>query len=141
MTSSILAGLGWSAFFLRQLDLPELSLTPARIAEVQRDRVTALTADGPAVLRLPPDLPMAELTVGDWVLAEGGRILRRLDRQSDLSRRAAGTGAEGQSIAANVNEGAPAFQRTARAARNGPAPRFARSRRLTELHAATARWT
>ena len=103
MTQTSLAGLGWSAFFLSQLDLTELSLTPARIAEVHRTRAVALTAAGAIDLLPPSQLSMAEFAVGDWVLAEAGRILRRLERRSHLARRAAGTGAERQSIAANVD--------------------------------------
>lgn len=103
MTPSRLADLGWSAFFLSQLDLTELSLTPARIAEVHRTRLNALTEAGEVDLAPPLDLPEADLTVGDWVLTEGARILRRLDRTSLLTRRAAGTEVAVQAIVANVD--------------------------------------
>jgi ribosome biogenesis GTPase len=103
LSHASLAGLGWSAFFLSQLDLDELSLTPARIAEVHRTRADALTATGAVDLSPPSHLSMAEFAVGDWVLADAGRIVRRLDRRAHLARRAAGTGAELQSIAANVD--------------------------------------
>ncbi|MCR8724273.1 ribosome small subunit-dependent GTPase A [Frigidibacter sp. ROC022] len=103
MTHSKLADLGWSAFFTQQLDLSELSLTPARIAEVHRTRLHALTETGEVDLAPPLDQPETDLTVGDWVLTEGPRILRRLDRSTLLTRRAAGTEVAVQPIVANVD--------------------------------------
>jgi ribosome biogenesis GTPase len=104
LSHATLAGLGWSALFLSQLDLSELSLLPVRIAAVHRNRAAGLGAAGPVDLTAPPDMPMSDLAVGDWVLAtDAGRIVRRLDRRSHIARRAAGTGAQVQSIAANVD--------------------------------------
>jgi len=78
--------------------------TPFRIAEVHRDRLTAFSPEGEARLTCGPGLRTGEIAVGDWVLAdEAGRITRRLDRQTELKRRAAGTGAQAQLIAANVD--------------------------------------
>jgi ribosome biogenesis GTPase len=102
MTFSLLADLGWSEFFADQLDPDETSLTPARIAEVHRTRALALAAAGPIDLALPPHLPTTDLAVGDWVLTQGVQLLRRLDRQTHLARRAAGL-AQTQSIAANID--------------------------------------
>jgi ribosome biogenesis GTPase len=98
MTEYTLSDLGWSAHYLSQLDLSELDLTPLRIAEVHRTRLVGVGAGG--VRELPPD---GSVAVGDWVLTDAARIVRRLDRRSFLSRRAAGTGAETQAIAANVD--------------------------------------
>ncbi|AXQ95459.1 ribosome small subunit-dependent GTPase A [Cereibacter azotoformans] len=104
MTPSFtLADLGWASDFLRQLDLDELSATPCRIAAVHRSRVEALTAAGPLSLTPPPGLSTGEIAVGDWALTDGVRLLRLLDRRSSLSRRAAGTAAARQLIAANVD--------------------------------------
>ncbi len=100
MTQQTLAGLGWSAFFLSQLDLDELSLTPARVSAVHRSRLEALTEAGPVSVE-PGDT--GSYAVGDWLLLDGPRVVRRLDRRSVLARKAAGTGAERQLIAANVD--------------------------------------
>ena len=98
MTQTELADLGWSAPFARQVT--ETDGTPARIAAVHRNGVDALTEAGPRRLATPPDLP--PLTVGDWVTTSGDTVTRLLDRQSLLERRAAGTDARSQLIAANV---------------------------------------
>lgn len=101
-----LAGLGWSAHFLSQLDPDEIgSLRPARVAAVHRDRIEALSEGGPLVLVLPAALSTADLAVGDWVLAEAGvpRVARLLDRHSQLHRRAPGSDAARQLIAANLD--------------------------------------
>ncbi|MCE6960845.1 ribosome small subunit-dependent GTPase A [Cereibacter sphaeroides] len=104
MTRSFtLAELGWASDFLRQLDLDELSAIPCRIAAVHRSRVEALSAAGPLSLTPPPGLSTGEITVGDWALSDGVRLLRILDRRTCLARRAAGTGAARQLIAANVD--------------------------------------
>ncbi len=104
MTPSFtLADLGWASDFLRQLDLQELAATPCRIAAVHRSRVEALSAAGPLSLTPPSGVSTGEIAVGDWALCDGTRLLRLLDRRSSLSRRAAGTGAARQLIAANVD--------------------------------------
>lgn len=104
-----LADLGWAPDFLRQLTLDELAtLTPCRISAVHRNRIEALCPTGPLSLLPPPGLSTAEIAVGDWGLcdcglSDGPRLLRLLDRRSTLARRAAGTGADRQLIAANVD--------------------------------------
>lgn len=100
-----LQDLGWSQHFTRQWQPdPAEPLSPARICEVHRDRLDALTPNGPLGLTLPPGLPAGEIAVGDWVLAgPDRRVGRLLDRQSLLRRRAAGTDARVQLIAANVD--------------------------------------
>jgi len=104
--SFTLTDLGWSSFFQSQCpdDSTETTGHPFRIAEVHRDRLTALSPDGEATLTCGPTLTTGEIAVGDWVLAdETGRITRCLDRQSEIKRRAAGTSAQAQLIAANVD--------------------------------------
>jgi ribosome biogenesis GTPase / thiamine phosphate phosphatase len=101
--SASLADLGWSAHFLSQLDLDELSLTPARVAAVHRDRLELISAGGPFLLEPGRDAPTGDFAVGDWLLTRDGGLVRRLARRSLLSRRAAGTGAGTQLIAANVD--------------------------------------
>ncbi len=109
-----LAELGWAPDFLRQMTLEELSqLKPCRIAAVHRNRLTALAPEGPLLLVPPPGLSTGAIAVGDWALYAGGppeaapnpehRLIRLLERRSTLARRAAGTGAERQLIAANVD--------------------------------------
>ncbi|MDF1855151.1 ribosome small subunit-dependent GTPase A [Pseudooceanicola sp.] len=99
-----LRDLGWSNYFLSQLDLDELeSQTPARVSEVMRDRVTALTEAGPLSLVFPGDASAGDYAVGDWVLAEGSRVVRRLDRKTEMTRRASGPEARAQLIAANID--------------------------------------
>ncbi|ETD87825.1 ribosome small subunit-dependent GTPase A [Rhodobacter capsulatus] len=99
-----LADLGWASDFLRQLTLDELAtLTPCRISAVHRSRIEALCPTGPLSLLPPAGLSTAEIAVGDWGLCDGTRLLRLLARRSTLARRAAGTGADRQLIAANVD--------------------------------------
>lgn len=96
--------LGWSPFFARQTDANDDGLSPFRIAEVHRDRLAALNPDGEVTLTTPPGTSTGDFAVGDWVLADAARrISRRLDRQTVLMRRAAGTDAREQLIAANVD--------------------------------------
>ncbi len=107
MTQSLdLKSLGWSADFLRQLDIDEIGvLTPARIIAVHRDRLDALSEAGALNLRLPQGLTTGEVAVGDWVLVgpDGTLVVRVLDRKSLLHRRAAGEDSRDQLIAANVD--------------------------------------
>ncbi|MEX0969708.1 MAG: ribosome small subunit-dependent GTPase A [Paracoccaceae bacterium] len=100
MTYTSLADLGWSAHFARQLDENSIG-TPARLCEIHRDRVEALSLNGPLTLRTTEST--GAYAVGDWVLAEDGLALSRLDRLTTVSRRAAGEVAQKQLIAANVD--------------------------------------
>lgn len=100
MTDISLADLGWSAHFAAQLDIDETA-RPARISEVTRDHIIALTPDGPVPLYVPEQT--GAYAVGDWVLHDGTSVLRRLDRTTALTRRAAGPRAGAQLIAANVD--------------------------------------
>ena len=76
---------------------------PFRISMLHKSRADALGQDGAQTLIFPPSMISADVAVGDWVLAEGGRIHHILPRQTILRRRAAGTGAQMQLIAANVD--------------------------------------
>lgn len=99
-----LTSLGWTSFFAEQLDESDADLIPARISEVRRDVVMALSADGVVDLITPPDMPVSELAVGDWVLARSeNRVERVLERRTRINRRAAGHDARSQLIAANVD--------------------------------------
>ncbi|WP_236626256.1 ribosome small subunit-dependent GTPase A [Actibacterium mucosum] len=96
--------LGWSNFFARQSGGAPEGVCFGRVAEVQRDMVTVLGPDGAVTCETKGGLSTAEIAVGDWVaLSADGRIDHVLDRQTELSRRAAGTDARVQLIAANVD--------------------------------------
>ena len=95
-----LQDLGWSPFFARQTgDRPDLAA--CRVAAVHRDLLSVLGTGGEAML-IPTD-PAGDYAVGDWVLSDGTRAVERLARQTSLTRRAAGTDARTQLIAANVD--------------------------------------
>jgi ribosome biogenesis GTPase / thiamine phosphate phosphatase len=100
LTLLTLADLGWSAPFAAQTEDGEPG-TPARVSEVTRDTLTVLTPDGPQSI-LPAE-STGLYAVGDWVMTDGLRTLRRLDRATEIARRAAGPTADRQLIAANVD--------------------------------------
>lgn len=106
MTDASLAALGWSQDFQSQLGPGELEATPpARLCDVHRDRVQAMTPQGDITLTLPGDIQAGDLAVGDWVLVDPqeNRVVRALERRSVLRRRASGTVLMHQLIAANVD--------------------------------------
>jgi ribosome biogenesis GTPase len=96
MTNYSLADLGWSDDFADGLSD---GTVPVRVTSVHRGRVDALGDAGPVSLLLSGD-PVA---VGDWLAVADGQIAGVLPRRSLLMRKAAGEGAEGQLIAANVD--------------------------------------
>lgn len=100
MTETTLTSLGWTPFFARQLEGDETG-TPARVTAVHRASITVLGPQGIATL-LPPE-QAGNYAVGDWVLHDGTVVIRLLDRQTEVSRRAAGHVALRQLIAANVD--------------------------------------
>lgn len=100
------ADLGWSPFFMSQLEISELdSHIPARITQVHRDRVNALSEAGPMELTLDPGITTAAVAVGDWVLCipQQHRLSRVLDRQTELSRGTEYHTGDKQLIAANLD--------------------------------------
>lgn len=98
MTKFSYADLGWSAHFARQANADEIQ--PLRVAQVHRNAITAIAPDGPHTLTAPQGT--GTIAVGDWVQSDGTAITHAFDRQSLLKRRAAGTDAREQLIAANV---------------------------------------
>lgn len=106
MTDLTRDALGWSPFYMSQLEIAELeTLTPARITNVHRDRVNALSEIGPLELKLDPGITTAAVAVGDWVLcdADQRRLTRVLDRKTELSRGTEYHTGEKQLIAANLD--------------------------------------
>lgn len=106
LTELTLNDLGWSNFYLSQLEIEELETAiPARISAVHRTAVTGITVNATRDLILPSDTSAGDIAVGDWVLAhpEEHRVLRRLDRQSTLQRGNDYHHGERQLIAANID--------------------------------------
>ncbi|MEQ9695307.1 ribosome small subunit-dependent GTPase A [Shimia sp. SDUM112013] len=104
MTQYSLPDLGWSAYFRAQVS-PDDAARAVRITSVARDRLFVSGPDGNLTLLPPPKTSTAAFAVGDWgiMTADQQRLERVLERQTTLSRRAAGTSAETQLIAANVD--------------------------------------
>jgi len=100
-----LEALGFSPDFRSQLSLDDLEhLTPMRVVEVQRDRLTALSETGMQELSVGASLSSGDFAVGDWILVDAQlRAQRLLSPKSSLSRRGAGTDVSVQFIANNVD--------------------------------------
>lgn len=109
-TAYSLSQLGWSHFFQQQLSLEEWEATfPARVFGVYRNSIEIVSDHGQQQIALPgawhlrdpEELP----TVGDWLLIDcsTGQPLKLLERKSLFQRRATGTDARLQLIAANVD--------------------------------------
>ncbi|WP_246849557.1 ribosome small subunit-dependent GTPase A [Rubellimicrobium arenae] len=94
-----LSSLGWTPFFSRQVTPDDDHLLPARVSEVQRSHLTVL----PGPTRLVAPEGTGRLAVGDWVLHDGARVLRRLDPSTEITRKGAGEGSERQLIVSNVD--------------------------------------
>lgn len=106
MTDLTLSDLGWSHFYMSQLELDDLETTqPARITAVHRAAVATLSPSGTRDLVLPQGMPAGDVAVGDWVLAhlDEHRVLRRLDRQTSLQRGTEYHTTDRQLIAANLD--------------------------------------
>ena len=84
---------------------PDSGLLPARVMAVQRGLVEVAYEEGMTKIDLSAKAAALGITVGDWVLLDTNatRIHDRLKRFALFQRRAAGTGAERQLIAANVD--------------------------------------
>jgi len=101
LNDKTLSDLGWSEQFARQLTAADAVFSPARVAEIHRDRLVVVTPEGS--FNLHPREASGAYAVGDWVLTDGTSAVRRLTPVSDLSRRAAGPGVAAQRIAANID--------------------------------------
>lgn len=100
MIDMTLADLGWSASFASQIETDETA-TPARVAEVNRDHLVVMSPGGQDAVTTPDET--GHYAVGDWVMVDGPRVMRRLDRMTEIARRGAGPQAGRQLIAANVD--------------------------------------
>lgn len=99
-----LQSLGWRPFFQSQVGV-DRGLAPARVLSVHRGRIEVAHAEGQSSVALSGKSALLDITVGDWVLLDsnGPRVLERLQRSGLFQRKAAGTGGDKQSIAANVD--------------------------------------
>ncbi len=98
--------LGWRPVFQSQLIAGrDFDLRPARVMAVHRGRIEISGDEVPDELPLSGKAADLDVTVGDWVLVDpdGPRLVRVLDRIGEFKRRAAGSSAETQLIAANVD--------------------------------------
>jgi len=99
-----LSQLGWNHFFQQQLSLEDWeSNLVARVAEQQRSQLTLVSEEHQTFyFSLHSGLP--QLVIGDWLLLDQQKqFLRRLDRSTLFSRKAAGSKVSAQPIAANID--------------------------------------
>ncbi|QEF98233.1 Putative ribosome biogenesis GTPase RsgA [Stieleria maiorica] len=106
MDPLVLSTLGWKPCFSLQLTAEESSsLAPARVAAHYGSQIVLWSETGE--IALPQSLLAAcgDLAVGDWVLlaVDTHRGVRRLERESLVTRKAAGSKAELQLIGANID--------------------------------------
>jgi ribosome biogenesis GTPase len=106
MTTPALRALGWNEFFEAQLsEFDRDAIVLARVSAHHSIQVEVQGENG--AFRLPVQSADADgrVSVGDWLVlnATGERTIKRLERQTLLSRKAAGEEAKPQVIAANVN--------------------------------------
>jgi ribosome biogenesis GTPase / thiamine phosphate phosphatase len=99
-----LATLGWRTHFEVQIDETD-SADAARVMGVHRNRIVVAGASGSLTVEMRGRSAELELTVGDWVMVDmtSMRVTRRLDPFGVFQRRAAGSEAKVQRIAANVD--------------------------------------
>ena len=111
MTAFSLVELGWQSFFEAQVDAMESEhAIPARVFAHFGSQVVFQTPRGQkvvptSIVELEPGSPNSQIAVGDWFLLapESLRGIRRLERKTVLSRKAAGEEAKRQLIAANID--------------------------------------
>lgn len=91
-------------YFQSQLVADEQGVV-GRVCKVHRDQITISTMIEEIEIALGADFRSGDVAVGDWVTFETEQrvLLRILDRQSMLSRKAAGTQSVQQLIASNVD--------------------------------------
>ncbi len=98
-----LQNLGWSGFFAAQIDA-DTDLVPTRLLQVNRSSMQGVTPQSQHQVFAPSDETTGDFAVGDWVLCDSeNRCVQRLERKTELTRRAAGDEAHAQLIAANVD--------------------------------------
>lgn len=106
MTTPTLRALGWQAFFEDQLsDGERESAVLARVSAHHGSQVAVVGDSGEFRLPVQSAEAFGKVAVGDWLLLNdsGDKALRLLERQTLLSRKAAGEESKTQLIVANVN--------------------------------------
>lgn len=105
-----LAELGWKPVLQQQLSLADIEQGfAARVDRVHRDNVHVACEQGERIVPVSGVLktadPEARVTTGDWLWLEHDtyRPIRILERMNCLKRTAAGTSAQTQLIAANID--------------------------------------
>ena len=97
--------IGWTPFFESQRREADMALLPARVSAHFGSQLHLLAEQGEITVPIQLAESVGPLAVGDWLLldAESHRVQWRLDRKTELGRKAAGTGHEHQLIAANID--------------------------------------
>ena len=106
MDHSVLRSLGWKPCYGLQMSAEETqSLTPVRVGCHQGSQILCLSEAGDFTLSIQLVESCGALAVGDWILYDprSGRCVRRLERESLIDRKAAGSKAQTQLVAANVD--------------------------------------
>ena len=98
-----LAQLGWRHYFQQQLSLADYQhCLPARVMGQERSLLRLETESGNTAIPILPSMPT--IAVGDWLLLDNeGNFVRPLERFSLFTRKAAGSRANRQLIAANID--------------------------------------
>lgn len=106
MDVQTLREIGWKACFENQLSLAEThNLIPGRVSAHWGSQVICQTQHGEQHLPIQLTKDCGDLAVGDWILLQPDtwRGMRRLERESLISRKAAGDKVQLQLIAANLD--------------------------------------
>ncbi len=106
MSTPSLRAIGWNSFFEDQLAAIDLeSAIVARVSAHHGSQVALLGRTGEFRVPVQSAEAAGKVTVGDWLVlnAADHRAIRLLDRQTLLSRKAAGDEAKAQILVANVN--------------------------------------
>lgn len=106
MSSEQLRSIGWKPFFEQQVSIDFVEFRIARVSAHHGSQLLLLGKDGEfsVPIQLADRKGESDIAVGDWlVLDANNRVLERLDRQTMLHRKAAGTEVKPQAIAANVD--------------------------------------
>ena len=106
MTNPTLRAIGWNSFFENQLAEIDLqSVIVARVSAHHGTQVVLYGATGEFRVPVQSAESAGKVAVGDWLVlnATDNRAIQLLERQSVLSRKAAGEEAKSQILVANVD--------------------------------------
>lgn len=106
MTNQKLREFGWKPFFEHQvLSTPSRAVKIARVSAHHGSQVLFLGEEGEFSVAVQLAESAGDVAVGDWLVldAEDHRAIQRLERDTMLSRKAAGEEVKSQAIAANID--------------------------------------